>query len=122
MDDLLDELEHNLSLDGRDGVIVHEGIRRLIAALVVRGLRDLNTSAPHVRDPAISWWFPKRRAERKWVFSSYHCCHLLGLDYSAMQDFILHNWPCAKRYAGRGPRTVSAKWYNFVKEDHRGRR
>lgn len=97
--------------DGQEvGAILHPGIRRLLAALVVRGLRDLDATKRRERFDAFDWWFSN---ERKWVFSSFYCCQALGLELRAMQDFILANWPEAQERTSMVPRASAMKVYTL---------
>ena len=98
---LLDQLEATIGDDEWDkSYILHKGMRKLIAATLVRGLRDLDSPDRKTRHDALKWWFSK---ERLWIFSAYSCCNLLGLEVYALQDFILHNWPEARRRTGYEP-------------------
>lgn len=116
----MDELELALSLESRENYVVHEGLRKLISAMVVRGLRDLNTRHEKTREDAVEWWFPEEKVNH--VFSSYHCCHLLGLDYDAMCDFILHCWPIIQGEKALRPRTDSHNFLDVIRMDRRGRK
>ena len=108
----LDLLEASLGREGNDSYVVHDGIRKLLAAMLVRGLRDLSSPIQQERREAIDWLFSRERA---WVFSAYYCSYALGLEVEALQDFILHNYPEAKKRTGLRPQ-MPALQFKYPKE------
>jgi hypothetical protein len=99
---LLDQLEATIGDSARDCYVIHPGIRRLLAALLVRALRDLDSPAKLERYEAMDWIFSR---ERKYVFSAYYSSYALGLELTALQDFVLYNWPESRERTTLRPRT-----------------
>lgn len=87
--------------------VAHDGIRKLLAAMIVRGLRDLSSTIPEERKDAVKWLFS---SEKRWVFSYWYCCHALCIDQQALRDFILHNYPWTREVTGLTPRCDALKF------------
>jgi hypothetical protein len=106
---LLKLLQEGLST--REGIL-HPGLRKLLAATLVRALRDLKHERRDVRLSAVLYLFAP---EVESCFDAPVVCELLDLDIEALRDFCLQNFPSARQITGYSPRTraVSLKELNY---------